>query len=111
MFHHWHGRRSRHHFGRFDDVSGFGDVLGTKYWAGGWGHGWRNGWSSGYRRRRGSTAARILLAGLAVFAFVKLLSLLNRSNRSTAEKVGLGALLAMVAAVLLSLRGSGRRYR
>jgi uncharacterized membrane protein SirB2 len=52
---------------------------------------------------------RLLLAGLAVFAFAKLMTA-NNSSRSTAEKVALGALIVLVGAVLLSFRRSRRPY-
>jgi hypothetical protein len=103
MFRHRHGRYRMHRFGRFDDVADFANPFAT-------GRGWRRR-GFGFRRRRMPTAARILLAGLAVFAFVKLTSAISNSNRSTFEKVALGALLALVGAVLLSLRNSSRRYR
>jgi len=64
------------------------------------------------RRRRHSAALTILLAGLAIVAFGKLLSAMNRPDRSRAQRIGLGALAAIMGALLLSLRGRyGRRYR
>jgi hypothetical protein len=62
------------------------------------------------RRRRGPSVVTLLLAGLAVFAFAKLMSVSNR-QRSTTEKVLLGGLLLLVGAILLSFRRSSRRYR
>ena len=59
-----------------------------------------------YRRR--PSMLTLLLAGLAVFAFVKLTAAASRSNRSTAEKVVLGALLLAVTAWVMSFRR--RRY-
>jgi len=50
------------------------------------------------------------VAGLAVFALVRLLTASNRPNLSTAQKVALGALVVFVGSVLLSLRRSARRY-
>jgi len=98
--------RRRHRFNRFDrfaDYGPFAAPVGAR-------RAWRH---AGFRpRRRRSPALAILLAGLAVVAFGKLMSALNRPNRSTAEKIGLGALLAVVGAMLLSLRSRGaRRYR
>jgi hypothetical protein len=72
----------------------------------------RNGrWRTPFhaRPRRGPSIARLLLAGLAVFAFVKLMSAVNGRSRSTAEKVLLGALLVAVGAVVMSFRRSSRR--
>jgi hypothetical protein len=57
------------------------------------------------------SVGRILLAGLAVFAFVKLMSTVNRPNRSRATALVLGMLLLAVGAVLMSMRRSGQRYR
>ena len=98
-----HSRFRSRRFGRFDTWGGYGDPFGTR-WTG------RRG-GFGFRRRRMPTAARILFAGLLVYAFVKLSSAIGRSNRSTYEKVALGALLAVVGAALLSLRNSSQRYR
>ncbi|MGQ0733912.1 MAG: hypothetical protein ACT4QD_09680 [Acidobacteriota bacterium] len=67
---------------------------------------WRSG---GFPRRRTFSPGRILLAGLAVLAAVKLVSAVSSPNRSRAEKLGLGALLVLVGAFLLSLRRSPRR--
>jgi len=71
---------------------------------------WRGG-GYGFRRRGTPTAVKILLAGLAVFAFVKLTGILDRPNRSTFEKVAFGALVAVVGAYLVSLRNASRQYR
>jgi hypothetical protein len=65
----------------------------------------------GARRRRGMSAARILLAGLAAFAFARLFSAANGSTRSRGEKVLLGLGLAAVGALLLSLQRSAARSR
>ena len=98
-----HSRFRSRRFGAFDYSAGFADPFGTRRR---WGRG-----GFGFRRRRMPTAARILIAGLLVYAFVKLTSAIGRSNRTTYEKVALGALLAVVGAALLSLRNSSQRYR
>jgi hypothetical protein len=65
----------------------------------------------GFRsRRRGPSIARLLLAGLAVFAFAKVLSAATGRQRSTSEKVLLGGLVLAPGAVLLSFRRSASRY-
>jgi hypothetical protein len=92
-----------HRFGHLDDTTGFAGPFRTR-------HAWRRG-RFGFRRQRTPAAAKILLAGLAVFALMKLTGALNRPDRSTVEKVTIGALVAVVGAVLLSLRNSSRRYR
>jgi hypothetical protein len=63
------------------------------------------------QRSRGPGAVRILLAGLAVFAFTRLMAFQDRPNLSKAEKTVLGVALAAVGALLLSLRRSTARYR
>jgi hypothetical protein len=65
----------------------------------------------GFRpRRRGPSVALLLLAGLAVFAFVKVMSAASRQGRrSTGEKIVLGALLLALGAILLSFRRSAVR--
>jgi hypothetical protein len=103
MFRHRHLRHRMHGFGRVGDVVGLAAPFRTR-------RAWRRG-GFGVRRRRTPTAVKILLAGLAVFAFAKLISAFNRSTRSTFEKVALGALVAVVGAFLLSLRNSSRSYR
>jgi hypothetical protein len=103
MFRHRHRRYRMHRFGRFDDVAGFAGPFGAR-------RAWRRG-GFGFRRRRTPMAVKVLLAGLAVFAFVKLTDAINRSNRSTFEKMALGALVAIVGAYLVSLRNSSRQYR
>ena len=92
-----------HRFGRFGDMSDFGGPFAGR-------RAWRRG-GYGFRRRRTPTAVKLLLAGLAVFAFVKLTGVQRQSNRSAFEKVALGALIAIVGAYLLSLRNSSRQYR
>jgi hypothetical protein len=64
----------------------------------------------GRRRRRQPSFLTLLLAGLAVFAFVKLLSAVDERERSTAEKVLLVALLVAVGAIILYFRRSRHRY-
>jgi hypothetical protein len=70
---------------------------------------WRGPYSR-RRRARGPSAVTILLAGLAVFALIRLMTASNRPDLSTAQKVVLGALVLLVGGVLLSLRRSARRY-
>ena len=67
--------------------------------------------SAGWRSNRGPSAAKILLAGLAVFALVRLMSSDSHRSRTTAEKVMIGALVGVLGALLLSLRRSTMRYR
>jgi hypothetical protein len=63
------------------------------------------------RHQRQPSLALLLVAGLAVFAFVKLMSAANRPNRSRAEAVLMAALVIGVGAFLMSLRRrSARRY-
>lgn len=62
------------------------------------------------RQRREPSMALLLLAGLAVFAFVKVMSA-ARGRRSTVEKVVLAALLLALGVVVLSFRRSTSRYR
>ena len=50
----------------------------------------------------------VALAGLVVFALIKLANASGRS-RSTAEKVGIGALILVLGALLASLRRSASR--
>src|SRR5262245_41180442 len=102
MFGHRYRRYRMHRFGQFDDMTGFAGPFGTR-------RAWRRG-GLGFRRRRTPAAVKVLLAGLAVFAFVKLTAA-NRSSRSAFEKMALGALVAVVGAYLLSLRNSSRQYR
>jgi hypothetical protein len=61
--------------------------------------------------RRGPSSLQILLAGIAVFALARLMSASNRQDRSGAERVLLGVLMAASAAFILSLRRSAARYR
>jgi hypothetical protein len=96
--------------GGYGSWANFGDFSGLGTDSAGFGRA-RRRLFGGRRRRRGLGAARILLAGLAVFLFARLLSAANGSNRSTAEKVLLGMGLAAVGALLLSLRRSAARSR
>jgi hypothetical protein len=104
MFH----ARCRRRLRRFDGWSRFGD-LGVFAGDLGGHRSWRRPYGR-RRRARGPSAFTILLAGLAVFALVRLLTASNRPNLSTAQKVALGALVLLVGSVLLSLRRSARRY-
>ena len=61
-------------------------------------------------RRRGPSVLRLLLAGLAVVALVKVMSAATGRQRSTAEKLVLGGLVVLLGAVVLSFRRSGRRF-
>jgi hypothetical protein len=67
----------------------------------------------GFQPRPGSgpSLPRLLLAGLAVVAFVKLMSAANASSRSRARTITLGILLLAVGAVVMSFRRSARRHR
>ena len=70
---------------------------------------WRR--QRGFRpRRRGPSMVTLLLAGLAVLTLVKVMSVAN-GRRSTAEKVLLGGLIVLLAAVVLKFRRSFARYR
>jgi len=111
------GRRHRlhrlsrvHRLRHLGDVAGFGMPLGSRF--GGWSRSSRRGpfGSSRRRARGGPSAAKILLAGLAVFALVRLMANEGRM-RSTAEKLVIGVLVAVLGAVLLSLRRSTAAYR
>jgi hypothetical protein len=63
------------------------------------------------RSRRGPSLVRILLAGLAVFALVRLMSATNRPKRSAATTLVLGLLLVIVGTMVMSFRRSARRYQ
>jgi hypothetical protein len=65
-----------------------------------------------YRHPSRSTPsiAHLLLAGLAVFAFVKLMSAANRPNRFRPRTLAIGILLLVVGAFVMSLRRSARRH-
>jgi hypothetical protein len=64
--------------------------------------------ASAARPRRSPSIGRILLAGLAVLAFVKLMSMAS-GRRSRPGRIALGVLLLAVGAVVLSMRRSARR--
>jgi hypothetical protein len=94
-----------HRLGRLghiaDPVLAFaGDITSNRPWA-----------RRGLRPRRSAPSiARLLLAGLAVFAFVKVMSAASRpERRSTAEKIALGGLLLLLGAILLAFRRSAVR--
>ncbi len=63
-----------------------------------------------YASRREPSVAHLLLAGLAVFAFAKLMSAANRGHRSRPTALTIGILLLVVGALVMSLRRSARRY-
>ena len=69
---------------------------------------WRRG---AFRpRRREPSTLLLLLAGIAVFAFVKMMSLANDGRRrTTAEKVVIGIALVALGAMLMSFRRSAAR--
>jgi hypothetical protein len=62
------------------------------------------------RPRRRYSIVRLLLAGLAVIAIVKIASELQASGRSRAEKIVLIAALLAVAGFAYSLRPRRRRW-
>jgi len=71
----------------------------------------RGAWRSRvHRGRREPSILLLLLAGVAVFAFVKVMSAASR-RRSLAEKIFFGALLIVLGAVVVSFRRSSARYR
>jgi hypothetical protein len=57
----------------------------------------------------GPSVGRLLLAGLAVFAFVKLMSAAHRPNRSKPTVLVTALLLLAVGALVMSFRRSARR--
>jgi uncharacterized membrane protein len=61
------------------------------------------------RREVQLTLPRLLLPGLAVLAFVKLMTMAQRPRRSRAEALVLTVLLLSVGATLVWLRRSARR--
>jgi hypothetical protein len=65
-------------------------------------------WKRQVRRREPSIAV-LLMAGLAVFAFMKVLSASSRQGRSIPEKIALGALLLFLGAIMLSFRRTAVR--
>lgn len=73
----------------------------------------RRPWAAGPwhpKRRRGPSVLRLILAGLAVLAFAKVMSAANARQRSTVEKWIIGGLIVALGAAVLSFRRSGRRY-
>jgi hypothetical protein len=103
MFRARHRLHRLHRLNGLQQVVGFADDIHA--------HGpWRY---FGSRRQsvRGPSLGLILLAGLAVFAFLKLTAAADRPNRSTLEKIALAALALLAGAFLLSLVRSARRYR
>jgi hypothetical protein len=69
---------------------------------------WRRAF--GAAPRTGPSVGRLLLAGLAVFAFVKLMSAASRPNRSRPSALVTSVLLLAVGALVISLRRSARRH-
>jgi hypothetical protein len=76
--------------------------------------------AAGIGRRRGWTRSRrgpepsllwLLLAGLAVVGFARVVTAIGSRRRSTGEKIVLGALLLLLGAVVLPFRRSAARYR
>jgi hypothetical protein len=61
-------------------------------------------------RRQGPSMLRLLLAGLAVLAFAKVMSTTTMRQRSIVEKLIIGGVLVALGAIVLSFRRSGRRY-
>jgi hypothetical protein len=98
-------RRRLRRWDRLENLYGIHSVADTL--------GARGPWrSAGWRppRRRGPSFLLILLAGLAGFALVQLMTAADRPRRSTLEKVVIGVLLLAAAAFVMRLRRSGRRY-
>jgi hypothetical protein len=94
-------RRRLHRLHRLHDLE-FGSMP--------WSHA---GWTPAGRRARGRRAPSILLillAGLAAFALVKLMSAAERPQRSPLEKVLIAVLLVGAASFVLRLRRRGHRY-
>jgi hypothetical protein len=69
---------------------------------------WNRGFGSS---RRGPSVALLLLAGLAVYAFVHLMAAAYRPNRSRSRAIMIGTLLFAVGAIIMSLRRSAPRHR
>jgi hypothetical protein len=61
------------------------------------------------RRRRGPSVLTLLLAGLAVFAFVRLTSVSARPRRSAVHRAAITLLLLGAAWAVMAFRRSGRR--
>ena len=60
-------------------------------------------------RRHGPSFLTLLLAGLAVFAFVRLTSASTTQRRSPAERAIIGLLLIVAAWAVIRFRRAGRR--
>ena len=61
-------------------------------------------------RRSGPSVGHLLIAGLAVFALVKLMSAATRPRRSRLSALTIGLMVLAVGAFVMSLRRSARRY-
>lgn len=102
-------RHRLHRLHRLDRLNGLRQVVGFAddiHAHGPWRH-----FGSRRRARTGPSLGLILLAGLAVFAFLKLTTAADGPNRARLEKITLAALALLVGAILLSLVRSARRYR
>jgi hypothetical protein len=99
--HHLHRLHRLHRSGRLADVLDFAHGIGSR--------GARGRHRVG--RRREPSIVWLLLAGLAVLGFAKLMTVANGRERSTGEKVVLGALLVLLGVIVLSFRRSAARYR
>jgi len=95
--------RRRHRFGSRSGLSSFGAWGDPLHHRSAWG-GVRP-----WRRSRRPTWLTVALAGLVVFALIKLATASGRS-RSTAEKLGIGALILVLGGLLASLRRSASRH-
>jgi hypothetical protein len=88
-----------HHLGGIGRVTAFADDL---HRFGPWGRR-RHG------RRRAPSIVLLLIAGLAVYAFVRLTDASHQPRRTRGEKLLLAALLVVAGAVVLSLHRSRAR--
>jgi hypothetical protein len=72
----------------------------------------RSAWTRrAVRTRREPSMAWLLVAGLAVVVFVKVMSVAGSRRRSTVERILLAGLLLVLGAIVLSFRRSAARYR